>query len=381
MMNQTIRIPELKELIAPVLAWYRKNARTLPWRSDPTPYHVWVSEIMLQQTRVEAVLPYYKRFLNALPDVADLAACEEEKLMKLWEGLGYYNRVRNMQSAAQTVMAEYQGRLPADYDRLLELKGIGSYTAGAIASISYGLLYPAVDGNVLRILMRVRGDDSDITRQAVKRRVEEELKEAMQEVFVKQQGYQEKICSKNNRQTDNLPGAFNQAMMDLGALICLPNGQPLCEKCPWECFCVAKAKDRVNELPVKSRAKKRRIEDRTVLLISDGNEFVIRKRPLRGLLAGMYEFPNVSGTLSAREALLQVKKMHLNPLHITKLENAKHVFSHVEWHMTGYEIYVDPLDRKSTDLLFADWKTCERTYAIPSAFSVYKEYAKRLCQD
>ena len=344
---------DLEQIVEPLLAWFEKNARTLPWRSVATPYRVWVSEIMLQQTRVEAVKPYFARFMEALPDVKDLAECGEEKLLKLWEGLGYYNRVRNMQIAAQTVMEEYDGKLPADYEKLLSLKGIGSYTAGAIASIAYGIPVPAVDGNVLRILMRVSADDSDIMKQSVKTKVEK----ALLDVIPKDRA-----------------GSFNQALMELGAIVCVPNGEPLCEKCPWYDFCETRKRGLWQELPVKKKAKARRIEDRTVLVIRDGERVVLKRRPKKGLLAGLYEFPNELGNLSEDEALHVVQEMHLHPMRIQKLEDAKHIFSHVEWHMQGYMVEVDSLTREEAGLLFVEAAHSEEAYPIPAAFAAYTKY-------
>ena len=343
----------LNQIVEPLLAWFEKNARTLPWRSVATPYRVWVSEIMLQQTRVEAVKPYFARFMEALPEIKDLAECKEEKLLKLWEGLGYYNRVRNMQIAAQTVMEEYGGQLPANYEQLLSLKGIGSYTAGAIASIAYGIPVPAVDGNVLRILMRVSADDSDIMKQSVKTKVEK----ALLTVIPKGRA-----------------GVFNQALMELGAIVCVPNGEPLCEKCPWYDFCETRKRGLWQELPVKKKAKARKIEDRTVLVIRDGERVVLKKRPKKGLLAGLYEFPNELGNLSEDEALHVVQEMHLHPMRIQKLENAKHIFSHVEWHMQGYMVEVDSLTREEAGLLFVEAAHSEEAYPIPAAFSAYTKY-------
>ena len=344
---------DLEQIVEPLLGWFEKNARTLPWRSTVTPYRVWVSEIMLQQTRVEAVKPYFERFMTALPDVKDLAECKEEKLLKLWEGLGYYNRVRNMQIAAQTVMEEYGGILPADYEKLLSLKGIGNYTAGAIASIAYGIPVPAVDGNVLRILMRVSADDSDIMKQSVKTKVEK----ALLDVIPKDRA-----------------GSFNQALMELGAIVCVPNGEPLCEKCPWHDFCETRKRGLWQELPVKKKAKARRIEDRTVLVIRDGERVVLKKRPKKGLLAGLYEFPNELGNLSEDEALHVVQEMHLHPMRIQKLEDAKHIFSHVEWHMQGYMVEVDSLTREEAGLLFVEAAHSEEAYPIPAAFAAYTKY-------
>ena len=347
----------LAQLYQPLTDWYGSNARVLPWRQDPTPYHVWVSEIMLQQTRVEAVRPYYARFLKELPDVAALSRCPEEKLLKLWEGLGYYNRVRNMQKAAQTVMEEYGGRLPADYEKLRSLRGIGSYTAGAVASIAFGIPVPAVDGNVLRILMRVFGDDSDIARQSVKTRTEKQLLAFMQDPPMPQ------------------PGRFNQALMELGATVCLPNGAPLCDACPWNRMCRAKAENRIGELPVRTKGAKRRIEHRTVLIIRAGERVLLHRRPSRGLLAGLYEFPNVEQTLDEGEAAQTADRMGLTPLRIRRVEDAKHIFSHVEWQMTGYLIQVDPGSRRPEGMIFAEPEDTAGRYPIPSAFSAYVKYA------
>lgn len=350
---------DLNQIIEPLLEWFASHARVLPWREHVTPYRVWVSEIMLQQTRVEAVKPYFERFMSALPTIRDLAECEEERLLKLWEGLGYYNRVRNLQIAAQTVADKYGGELPADYDKILALKGIGHYTAGAISSIAFGIPMPAVDGNVLRVIMRVSADDSDIMSQAVKTRVEKALEEIIPA----------------GRAAD-----FNQALMELGATVCLPNGTPQCEVCPWNAFCEAKRLDIRNQLPVKKKAKARRLEDRTVLIIRDGDRIVLNKRPKRGLLAGLYEFPNVEGHLSEEEALKVVEHMDLQPLHIQKLEHAKHIFSHIEWHMIGYMIRVDSLSLEETNgdagqgNLFLEVRDARENYPIPAAFAAYTAY-------
>lgn len=343
----------LKQLPEPVVTWFRANKRELPWRDHPDAYRVWVSEIMLQQTRVEAVKPYFERFMHALPDVKSLAECEEERLLKLWEGLGYYNRVRNMQIAAQTVMEQYDGKLPADYEKLLELKGIGHYTAGAIASIAYGIPVPAVDGNVLRILMRVSADNSDIMKQSVKTRVEQALQQVIPQ---------------------DCAGSFNQALMELGAIVCVPNGEPLCDQCPWYSFCETRKRGLWQELPVKKKAKGRRIEERTVLVIRDGERVVLKRRPKKGLLAGLYEFPNEPGTLTEDEALRVVQDMHLHPMRIQRLEEAKHIFSHVEWHMQGYMVEVDSLTREEAGLLFVEAAHSEEAYPIPAAFAAYTKY-------
>ena len=361
---------ELKQLIEPLLSWFVGHARVLPWREEPTPYRVWVSEIMLQQTRVEAVKPYFERFTKALPDVQALAECPEDELLKLWEGLGYYNRVRNMQKAASQVMEDYGGELPADYNELLKLKGIGHYTAGAIASIAYGKSVPAVDGNVLRVITRVTADDTDIMKQSFRGQMEEALLLAMKDVAISPE-------LRKELPRENMPGALNQALMELGATVCIPNGAPLCEECPWNQMCLAKREGRIAEIPVKSKAKARRIEERTVLILRDGDKVAIRKRPKKGLLAGLYELPNLEGSLTSEEVLAKVKEMQYAPIRIQELTEAKHIFSHIEWHMKGYAILVEEAglsEEVEDDLIFVDAEDASARYAIPAAFAAYAKY-------
>lgn len=346
----------LQEITIPLLKWYRENKRVLPWRDKKNAYYTWVSEIMLQQTRVEAVKPYFERFIRELPDVEALAACPEEKLLKLWEGLGYYNRVRNMQEAAKTVTELYGGKMPEDYEALLSLKGIGSYTAGAVASIAYGIPVPAVDGNVLRVITRICEDDGDIMKQSVKKRIENRLSEVIPE---------------------DCPGDFNQALMELGAVVCVPNGQAKCESCPLSGLCGAYKNGRTEEFPVKTAKKARVIQQRTVFVIQDGAATAIRKRPDKGLLAGLYELPNTEGVLSREKALEYVADMGLEPLHIEELEPAKHIFSHIEWRMTAYRIRVAALETaEKQNFIFADRAESRQRYAIPSAFGAYVKYMK-----
>ena len=353
----------LQILIEPLLHWFAGHARVLPWREEPTPYRVWVSEIMLQQTRVEAVKPYFERFTKRLPDVEALAECPEDELLKLWEGLGYYNRVRNMQKAAVQVMEEHGGKLPADYEKLLKLKGIGSYTAGAIASIAYQIPVPAVDGNVFRILTRVAADDTDIMKPSFRTLLEKELREVMQGM--------------------ELPGAFNQALMELGATVCVPNGAPKCEECPLSGVCLAHQNGKEMDYPKKAQKKPRKIEKKTVLVIRDGSRAAIRKRPAKGLLAGLYELPNLSGWLSQDEVLDWLKQEGLSPIRIRRLSDAKHIFSHIEWHMTGYVVLVEELENYfGKDMLFIEPKRTEEEYPIPAAFSAYTAYLQiRLGQE
>ncbi len=355
------------DIVTPLLSWYDQHKRILPWREDQNPYRIWVSEIMLQQTRVEAVKPYFDRFMKELPTVADLAKAEEERLLKLWEGLGYYNRVRNMQKAATVIMNEYEGRFPEEYDLLLALPGIGSYTAGAIASISFGKAVPAVDGNVLRILSRLMLYDRDILSQRAKTEARDALLALMPE---------------------KRSGDFNQALMELGATVCVPNGAPHCEVCPWRDMCLAKQQKCWQEYPKKAAKKPRKIEKRTVFIMGDGEKILLHKRPDRGLLAGLYELPSVEGYIAEKDLIAYVRALGFSPLRIQKLADAKHIFSHIEWHMKGYRILTEPLDyvgkvdsKGGTTMAGVDRsyilvtkEETEATYPIPSAFAAYTEY-------
>lgn len=331
---------ELDQLPIPLLQWYHENARVLPWRSDPTPYHVWVSEIMLQQTRVAAVLGYYARFMEALPAVADLAAVEEDKLMKLWQGLGYYNRARNLQKAARQIVEEHGGVFPDTYEAIRALAGVGDYTAGAVASIAFGLPEPAVDGNVLRVVSRLTGDGGDITRPDVKKRMGAALREVI---------------------PLDAPGDFNQALMDLGAMVCLPNGEPLCPRCPARGFCAALREGRTAELPVKAAKKARRVEERTVFLIFYQKKVALRRRPAKGLLAGLWEYPN---ELSPAPCPVEALSLEQGP-------SGKHIFTHIEWHMKAVLVQAAG-DTLPEGWVWATLEELDRDYAVPNAFQAFK---------
>lgn len=347
--------PELYEIAEPVVGWFRQNKRDLPWRKDQDPYHVWVSEIMLQQTRVEAVKPYYERFLKELPRVKDLAEAKEDTLLKLWEGLGYYNRVRNMQKAAQQIMVDFHGEFPNTYEEILSLKGIGNYTAGAISAFAFGLPKPAVDGNVLRVVSRITGSREDIMKQSVRKAMERALEQVIPE---------------------DAASDFGQGLIELGAIVCVPNGEPKCAECPAAFACVARKQGLTAEIPVKKKAKARRIEKRTVFIFKDGEKLAIRKRPGKGLLAGLYEFPNEEGKLTQKEVTAYSKEIGLMPVRVKKLESAKHIFSHVEWHMTGYEVIVDELEKTNKkEFLFIHPEEIGQRYPLPSAFETYIRYA------
>ena len=350
------RNENMKEMAKPLVEWYRKQKRDLPWREDINAYKVWVSEIMLQQTRVEAVKPYYARFLNAFPTIQDLAEAEEDLLLKMWEGLGYYNRVRNMQKAAQQVMVDYHGEFPSTYEEIRSLTGIGNYTAGAISSFAFGIPKPAVDGNVLRVISRLTASYEDIMKASVRERVEEELEE-----LIPADGASD----------------FNQGLIELGAIVCMPNGAPKCSECPLAHLCKAHERGIELELPVKRKAKERRIEKKTVFIFQDGDHVAIKKRPAKGLLAGLYELPNVEGHLTEDEAIQYSKQIGLSPLRIHKLEEGNHIFSHVEWQMIGYRIRVDELEKSCrSKMLFIHPEEIQAEYPIPAAFETYVRYVE-----
>lgn len=350
----------MKEILTPetvsgLLDWYDANRRDLPWRHTSDPYRVWISEIMLQQTRVEAVKPYYERFLAVCPDVLSLAGIEEEKLMKLWEGLGYYSRARNLQKAARTVADDYGGAMPRTYEELRSLCGIGDYTAGAIASIAYGQRVPAVDGNVLRVLARLGASYADVSKQ--------ETKDAFRASLVPL--------------VPERAGDFNQAMIEIGATVCVPNGEPKCGICPLAPVCRARRDGLTDELPVRSAKKPRRVEERTVLVIRDGDRTALHKRPATGLLAGLFELPNLDRHVPREEMAEVIRSFGFEPLRITPLENAKHVFTHIEWHMIAYDVKIAPeFDgyHEASGMLLVRNEDLHAHYAIPSAFSAYTKY-------
>ena len=351
------REQRLKAMERPLLAWYETHARVLPWREQPEPYRVWISEIMLQQTRVEAVKPYFARFMEALPTVRDLAEVPEENLLKLWEGLGYYNRARNLQKAARVIQEQYGGVIPSSYEELLKLPGIGSYTAGAIASIAYGIPVPAVDGNVLRVISRVLASSEDILKQSVKKQMEESLKAVM---------------------PADRASAYNQGLIEIGAIICVPNGQPKCGECPLASICLGRKQGLLDSIPYKTPKKPRKIENRTILLIESDGAYMIRKRPEQGLLASLYEVPSLDGHLETEEVRKELEQSE--PFaglvsHITAIEPlmaAKHIFSHVEWHMVGYRIRLDGV--RPDQWLMAEVEDLKETYPIPNAFYAYSKW-------
>lgn len=341
--------PELlKKLPDALLPWFEQNARPLPWRRDREPYHVWLSEIMLQQTRVEAVKGYYVRFLQAVPDIASLATADPDRLAKLWEGLGYYSRVRNLQAAAQQIVDRHGGVFPSDYDSIRALRGIGDYTAGAIASICFEQPTPAVDGNVLRVIARITGDARPVNEEKTKADIRCTLREV----------YPAGHC-----------GSFTQALMELGATVCVPNGAPDCTSCPCRNFCRSSSGD-WRMLPVKAAKKPRRKQPLTVFNLRCGELTAVRKRGSEGLLAGLWEFPNVPGCLTAEEAVRQAEQWGVRPSELTQERQYTHIFTHVEWEMRCFYLSC----RETPDcFVWADETALREEIALPTAFRVFRD--------
>ena len=343
-----------------LLAWYSTHFRPLPWRIDATPYHVWISEIMLQQTRIEAVLPYYQRFISALPTISDLAEVDTESLLKLWEGLGYYSRARNLQRAAQIIVAQHGGDLPPDYDQLRALPGIGDYTAGAIASIAFSIPVPAVDGNVMRVLARLTGDDTDVLSTAGKKRFSDLAWQLVPE---------------------EQPGRFNQALMELGETVCLPAGTPHCSACPLNTLCVAHRDNLTQQLPVRIKKTKRRTEDHAVAVVITRTTppmVLLHKRDTTGLLANLWEFPH---TLSDSPLDAVPDTVQSLCLPQAALPSCKHLFSHIEWRMTGMVYQIMDLPPLPENYCFATLAQMQNTYPLPGAFKRYIEITAKLLSE
>ena len=331
-----------------LLPWYDAGHRALPWREDKEPYHIWVSEIMLQQTRVEAVKGYYTRFLQTLPTIEALASADDELLHKLWEGLGYYSRVRNLKKAAQQIMTHHNGIFPQTHAEVSALAGIGPYTAGAICSIAFDLPIPAVDGNVLRVISRLTDDATPVDKPAFRKSITESLAAV----------YPDRA------------GDFTQALMDLGATLCGPNRRPDCEHCPCKDFCLGYAAGTAEDLPVKKAKAQRRIEEKTVLILSCDGNYALHKRPEKGLLAGLWEFPNMSGKLEIQQAIAEMEKAGIKTKEIIRTVEKKHIFTHIEWHMRGY--YME-IEEPAGELTWMDREKIEGSAALPTAFRQFWE--------
>lgn len=348
---RSVPIEDLRMLLKPLLSWYDQYGRILPWRSQPEPYRVWVSEMMLQQTQVKTVLPYFERFMAALPDIETLASADEADLLKLWEGLGYYTRARNLQKAARIVVARHNGILPDSYEQLLELPGIGEYSAGAIASIAYNIPVPVVDGNVLRLLARLLASPEDIAQTRVRK--------AFRAIMAAILPY-------------DRPGDFNQAVMELGATVCMPN-MPRCADCPIKMGCAANQQGCVQQFPVKTPKAPRRIEHRTVLLILAEGKVLLRQRPKQGLLAGLWELPNLEGWLNEDIIASTLEQWGLRPSTLERLPDERHIFTHIEWQMRGFLMQC-MTGQQPEGYIWADMQEIELRYAVPGAFKIYMKH-------
>lgn len=347
--------PNLLHCADALMDWYATHSRDLPWRKEKDAYGVWISEIMLQQTRIEAVIPYFHRFMQTCPTVFHLASIPEERLLKLWEGLGYYSRARNLQKAAKTIVAEYEGRLPSDYQQLLSLPGVGEYTAGAIASIAYDIPVAAVDGNVMRVISRLTGDDTDVLSSGAKRHYADIV---------------------NKMLPQDKAGRFNQALMELGETICLPKASPECSRCPWQGACVAHADGLTAALPVRAKKKPRRIEERIVAVVCVAGDppcVLLHKRPSDGLLANLWELPNV---LAIDQERLLPNQIAGQCRYMEEFGSAKHVFSHIEWRMQG-RLYRMPHSALPDGYKAVTLQELQQEYALPAAF---RQFSARLPQ-
>lgn len=338
---------DLKKIAKPIVEWYQNEEKNLPWKQDKEPYHIWISEIMLQQTRIEAVKKYYERFVKELPTVYDLANVDDEKLLKLWEGLGYYSRAHNLKKAANIIVQEYNGMVPKKYEQLLKLPGIGEYTAGAIASISSNEKVTAVDGNVLRVISRIIGSRENVLLPETKKKIAGMVQEILPEES----------------------GDFNEGIMEIGEKICLPNGVPLCEKCPIKQFCYARENNLIAEIPVRIKDTKRKIEDKTVFTIKtkDG-KIAIRKRNDKGLLASLYELPNVDEVLEEKAIENLIKDWNLKLIETKQGKDRKHIFTHIEWHMKHYQVTVE---KENTEFIWISQEQLMKEYPLPTAFAKF----------
>lgn len=331
-------------IVEPILSWYQQHARNLPWRENADPYRVWVSEIMLQQTRVDAVISYFNRFMEALPTIKDLADAKEETVLKLWEGLGYYSRARNLKKTAEIVCGQYGGRFPTDYKALLSLPGIGKYTVGSISSIAFGLPRAAVDGNVLRVVTRLMENDRDIMDEKFRKEITTQLEEV----------YPQDECS-----------AFTQSLMELGAVVCVPNGAPKCEECPLKSGCLAYRNHSWEKYPVKKEKPKRKKVKKTVFILRYQDKIAIQKGDENGLLAGLWRLPNEDRKFQPAEIEKWLSERGLSWISIQKGKKVKHIFTHIEWHMQCFQI---ECSAQSDFFEWASAKDLEGRIALPTAF-------------
>lgn len=342
----------LRQLPEFLLCWYQDHRRELPWRKNISAYRTWISEIMLQQTRVGTVIPYFERFMSAFPTIEALALSDDEQLLSLWQGLGYYSRAKNLKKAAQIIYSDFHGEMPSSYEDVISLPGIGDYTAGAILSIAYGLPIPAVDGNVLRVMARILNYHENVLDEKNKKQI---------------RGWMQSIMPKDRS------GDFNQALMDLGSMVCLPNSEPLCSECPARIICQAYKNHTVTELPVRTKKDKKKTEKYTVFILSQNECIAVEKRSSAGLLADMWQFPNVEGNLNEADAAACLKKWNIVPQQWHKKRQGTHIFSHIRWELTIYDLSVTGCGKE-------EWEWCSQSEleikAMPTAFRKFYEGEK-----
>ena len=342
----------MQEIVLLLLEWYQFNKRILPWRETKNPYYVWISEIMLQQTRIETVIPYYERFIKKIPDISSLAVISLDDLLKLWEGLGYYSRARNLKKAAQIIMEKYYGEFPSTYKEIIMLPGIGEYTASAIASICFNASTPTVDGNVLRVYTRVMNDRRNIDLVKTKKEIREELSKIM----------------------PSDAGNFNEALMELGEVICLPNGMPKCDICPIKKLCRAYIEKTWQQIPVRLEKKRKNEKFFTVFLFSYQEYYAISKRKEQQLLQHLWEFFNIDGILTIDEVKKYLEEKHIPFISIEKSIENKHIFTHQIWYMQAYIVKVSS---KMDHLVWKTLNEIDMKYAIPTAFQPFLEVLKK----
>ena len=334
----------MKNYVELLLNWFFENKRDLPWRKDTNPYRIWISEVMLQQTRIDKVIDYYNSFIDQIPDIKSLSEIPDDKLLKLWEGLGYYSRARNLKKAAIKIMNDFHGEFPNNYIEILSLPGIGEYTAGLIASVCFQLPEVAVDGNTMRVYCRVHDLDLDISNPKEKKIIADKIKNIL---------------------PDN-PGDFNQAIMELGETVCLPNGSPKCLECPFCYSCRARINQRENLIPRKNIRGEKFEEEYTLFLIKCKNKYALHKRK-ENLLKNMWEFPNESGFLTYDEVKEKFKDATFIEFGITNT----HIFSHKKWFMNSYFIEIK---KELNGYVWATIEDISLNYAIPTAFMPFFHY-------
>lgn len=337
-------------IVSSILLWYKENSRKLPWRTTTNPYYIWISEVMLQQTRVETVIDYYVRFLERFPDIQSLACAQEDEVLKLWEGLGYYSRARNLHKAAMQVQNEHGGLFPSEYDRIRTLPGIGEYTAGAIASLAYNQSYPAVDGNVLRVISRIFIITEDINKQKTKTIITDIVRYMIPEGEARN---------------------FTQALFDLGAIICIPKN-PRCEQCPISFWCKAYQEGMASNLPIKSKKSKQKEYDYYVGIFQNKDTYLLNKRKSKGILAGLWEFPNVIKDGASIEMQMK-KKYNIKIKNSKKIGTEKHIFTHQIWNM---EVLLCDLEDDRDKINSMKYYTKEeiKEITLPTAFQKIYQY-------